>query len=222
MQITSSYATAAEAPTKPIAFEIPLDDALFGPSPSTDKTGSAGSLNRARPAPSSGRLPSLGLTNDDIKAKLANADARWKVGMQIERLLGVRLRLLSSTLYSMTDISFRLFAMLVWQDIENLEEERKTRRRRHGAKPELSSNARPKTRQGRDEDPETLKQRLIEKEAQAEKNRQRELQKQMEKLARKDQHVRRVQERKRFLERDDSMGEFSLSVSTSSVSLAVQ
>ncbi|KAI9098098.1 hypothetical protein DFS34DRAFT_685608 [Phlyctochytrium arcticum] len=172
---------AAEGPTRPVAFEIPLDDSLFG------ATASSTSLNRSG---NLGRLPSLGLTNDDIKAKLANADARWKVGCQIDRLLG---------------------------DIENDEFVRKNSSRRV-KKPELSSSTRPKTRQGRDEDPEMLKQRLIEKEFQAEKNRQRELAKLQSKLARMDEHVRRVQERKRFLEQG-SAEDLSLSVSSSNLSL---
>ncbi|KND03975.1 uncharacterized protein SPPG_01424 [Spizellomyces punctatus DAOM BR117] len=185
------FPQAAEGPTKPVAFEIPLGENLFG-SLTKENSSSLGSMNRS-PA-TVGRLPSLGLTNDDIKAKLANADARWKVGAQIDRLLG---------------------------DLENEELVRKDTSRRRRAKPKLSSNARPKTRQGREEDPEVLKQRLLEKETQAEKNRQRELQKLQAKLARMDQHVRRVQERKRFLEMGSSTDDMSLSVSTSSVSLAV-
>ncbi|KND03974.1 hypothetical protein, variant [Spizellomyces punctatus DAOM BR117] len=175
------FPQAAEGPTKPVAFEIPLGENLFG-SLTKENSSSLGSMNRS-PA-TVGRLPSLGLTNDDIKAKLANADARWK-------------------------------------DLENEELVRKDTSRRRRAKPKLSSNARPKTRQGREEDPEVLKQRLLEKETQAEKNRQRELQKLQAKLARMDQHVRRVQERKRFLEMGSSTDDMSLSVSTSSVSLAV-
>ncbi|KAI9005913.1 hypothetical protein BC832DRAFT_458010 [Gaertneriomyces semiglobifer] len=154
-----SHMPSSVSKAKPVAFEIPLDDTLFV-------------------KPASGRLPSLGLTNDDIKAKLANADARWKVGRDIDRvLLG---------------------------NIEDQESSRRASRKARRVKPELSSNARPRTRQGREEDPVTLKQRLQEKEEQAEKNRQRELAKLQAKLAKMDRQVRRVQERKRILETEST------------------
>ncbi|KAJ3023722.1 hypothetical protein HKX48_001612 [Thoreauomyces humboldtii] len=196
-EIINEASQAAEPPSKPVAFEIPLDSLTKSRPASQEsvatKVGSADARIK--------RLPSLGLPNELLKAKLANADARWKVGMQldIDRILG---------------------------DLDDHEATRKhkARRRRHGSKPELSSSARPKTRAGREEaneeNAEDLKQRLLEREAHAEKNRQKELAKLQAKLARMDEHVRRVQERKKHLERTESVNEFA-EYETSSNALAV-
>ncbi|KAJ3045935.1 hypothetical protein HDV00_006201 [Rhizophlyctis rosea] len=79
---------------KPVAFEIPLDDDLIarpvsraGPVGARDlNAGSAGSSSSQlsegngalRATPSAKKLPKLGLTEQDLQAKLANTEARWK------------------------------------------------------------------------------------------------------------------------------------------------
>ncbi|KAI8815822.1 uncharacterized protein EV422DRAFT_610749 [Fimicolochytrium jonesii] len=209
-----SLSKAAE-PHRPVAFEIPLGDSLFGPATEgkPKPARSNGSINNT------GRLPSLGgMMTETMQMKLANSDARWKVRAEIDRVLDGEMDQHE-------------------QDLKNL----KTRRRRHGSKPELSSAARPKTREGGRPPRLTtstpsltsslspaeaeaadiaLKQRLLEKEAQAQRNRARELEKLQNKLARMDEHVRRVQERKRELEREESEGGVEVE-SGSAVSLVV-
>ncbi|KAI8848391.1 hypothetical protein BC829DRAFT_443889 [Chytridium lagenaria] len=80
-----------------------------------------------------------------------------------------------------------------WKDLEEAQAERRNHRRR-GPKPTL-------THTKKEVDPETLKRRLLEKEALASTNRAREITKLQTKLARQDEHLRRVQERKRALGR---------------------
>jgi hypothetical protein len=64
-----------------IAFEIPLDDLL-----SKEKSQSTGTISSKKLA-----LPALSLSQQDIQAKLANSEERWKVGAQLDHLLyGVR------------------------------------------------------------------------------------------------------------------------------------
>ncbi|KAJ3339558.1 hypothetical protein HDU91_000995 [Kappamyces sp. JEL0680] len=109
-------------------------------------------------------LPALSLSQQDIQAKLANSEARWKVGAQLDHLL--------------------------YGDLAADE----GKKRRKGSKPKLRSQ-----RKREEEDPETLKARLHEKELAAQLNREREISKLQEKLARQEQRARKVLERKRAL-----------------------
>lgn len=60
-----------------IAFEIPIDDLI--------------TKNQQKMAATKVSLPALSLSQQDIQAKLANTEERWKVGAQLDHLLyGVR------------------------------------------------------------------------------------------------------------------------------------
>jgi hypothetical protein len=62
--------TIATKINKPIAFEIPLDE---------DLKASRGAELGMNNAPMKVSLPKLALSDNDIMAKLANSEARWKV-----------------------------------------------------------------------------------------------------------------------------------------------
>ncbi|KAI8904696.1 hypothetical protein EDD86DRAFT_212585 [Gorgonomyces haynaldii] len=62
---------SAAGQQKPVAFEIPLDDLL----------------DRKPQAQTRISLPKLSISHQDIQAKLADTEARWKVGAQLDRLL---------------------------------------------------------------------------------------------------------------------------------------
>ncbi|KAI8802652.1 hypothetical protein BJ742DRAFT_832215 [Cladochytrium replicatum] len=64
-----------EAVRKPVAFEIPLDDNVFEKSPTRNIGGAPSASGNAQNKVS---LPKLNLTAQDLQAKLANTEARWK------------------------------------------------------------------------------------------------------------------------------------------------
>lgn len=136
-----------------IAFEIPIDD-LFDDSkkPVVQRT-SSGKLTQ---------LPALSLSQQDIQAKLANTEERWK-------------------------------DLATGDNGKN--------RRKKGMRPKLKSR--------KQEDPETLKMRLHEREVAAQQNREKEITKLQLKLARQEEHARKVLERKRAMGGED--GELRLS-----------
>ncbi|KAJ3046151.1 hypothetical protein HK097_001011, partial [Rhizophlyctis rosea] len=101
---------------KPVAFEIPLDEDLIarpvsragpinnGRDFSAGSNGSSSSQLTDGPgvlrAAGSGKLPKLGLTEQDLQAKLANTEARWKDldhRKSSGRLRGTKPKLPSST-----------------------------------------------------------------------------------------------------------------------------
>lgn len=149
-----------------IAFEIPIDDLFDADAKPLVARTSSGKLSQ---------LPALSLSQQDIQAKLANSEARWKVGAQLDHLL---------------------YGDLAAEDDEG------RKRRKKGSKPKL------KTRK-QDQDPETLKMRLKEREVAAKINREREITKLQLKLARQEEHARKVLERKKAMGGED--GELRLS-----------
>ncbi|KAI8906162.1 hypothetical protein DFJ77DRAFT_198265 [Powellomyces hirtus] len=187
-----AYSKAAEGPSKPIAFEIPLGETLFtAPEPAA--------LTSAAAA----KLPSLkGLTSEAIAAKLANADKRWKDldDHEIQRKKSTRRRRAAGSKPELSSSS------------------RPKTRAGRGGEDGSSSTSNNLTAE---EEQEQLRIRLQKKEALAERNRKKELEKLAAKLQRMDQHVRTVQERKRVLERGDSEDDFAISVSGSTQSLIV-
>ena len=78
-----------------------------------------------------------------------------------------------------------------------MEQAQAKKTRRKGHKPELTTSIKPSNSYN----PNLLKQKLLEKEAQAAQNRAREIEKLQSKLARQDEHAKRVQQRKRALGR---------------------
>ncbi|KAJ3245484.1 hypothetical protein HK104_007955, partial [Borealophlyctis nickersoniae] len=176
---------------RPVAFEIPLDDDFLShPKKQASTTevriasggGShptlPGSTIEAKSPPASAKLPKLALSESDIKAKLANTEARWK-------------------------------------DLEN---ELATRRstsslRSRRSKPKLTTTTITTTTTSPTDQDETttLKQRLLEKDAQAAQNRAKELSKLQAKLARQEERAKRVLERKRAMGRNASSEEMRLS-----------
>ncbi|KAJ3085488.1 hypothetical protein HDU96_005385 [Phlyctochytrium bullatum] len=63
---------AAKGTHKPVAFEIPIDEELKNAKPLEPQDSSV-TLSPAKPS-----LPKLALSQQDLQAKLANAEARWK------------------------------------------------------------------------------------------------------------------------------------------------
>lgn len=161
--------------TKAIAFEIPLDDAtdelLLGKDLRSNSSrgemfalaadnGNTKNPNERSSSTNKLSLPKLGLTNQDLQAKLANTEARWK----------------------------------------DLEKEQVKRKSTKSKQKKLASQKVVKE----EEDPISLKRRLLDKEATWALNRQRELEKLHAKLVKADQHVKRVQERKKLLLDDEA------------------
>lgn len=144
-----------------IAFEIPIDDLFEAdkPAPLANRT-SSGKLSQ---------LPALSLSQQDIQAKLANSEERWKVGAQLDHLL---------------------YGDLAAEDDDG------KKRRKKGMKPKLKQRK-------QEEDPESLKVRLLEREVAAKINREREITKLQLKLARQEEHARKVLERKKAMGGED-------------------
>ena len=65
-----------------MAFEIPLDGLVPGRKSVASSTGEL-----AHSSSSKLSLPKLNLSNKDLQEKLANTEARWKVGAQLDRIL---------------------------------------------------------------------------------------------------------------------------------------
>jgi hypothetical protein len=67
---------------KPIAFEISLDDNFFRPNRKNGEVESGADASISSPVTTSSRkaLPKLDLTHNELQNKLANTEARWKVG----------------------------------------------------------------------------------------------------------------------------------------------
>ncbi|KAJ3138482.1 hypothetical protein HK100_012622 [Physocladia obscura] len=186
---------------KPVAFEIPLDDDLFRPTAASEAniismpTTIAVAIQYTVPGDSIVAAPaeSVSISSSAITTN-NNSNSNNNAKLSLPKLA-----------LSEGDILAKLAnAEERWKDLERAQQESHRRKRR--SKPTLtsqpplnSSNSYKSPTISQTEDPMLLKQRLLEKEAQATARRAKELLKLQNKLAKQEEHARQVQERKKKL-----------------------